>query len=303
MGIQRRNRGNFCLAHDCVKSVGLRRGGPRKRLYERANNKKKEIRRERPHHGTRLYNCGRGDNGLDRDYSGNGDRHDTDIAVDLGLRAVAGDVASLTAAVARLAGCVEGAAVGGSAVTRDVAWERVSSGRHRGVAAHTELAASVALHGLSLAVAGKVVGASTLVAGGRARATSEATSEATEATARGGGAAAHGWARAVAGEMASHATAVAAAAGAGTAQAQSRAVSLDMSEALAVVALLGLKGSATEERPRAWATYSRWCGGGGTRWTRGQAACSCSKASRTTSTPLPVGQPRSCLRLAGSSPA
>jgi hypothetical protein len=23
VGIQRRNRGNFCLAHDCVKSVGM----------------------------------------------------------------------------------------------------------------------------------------------------------------------------------------------------------------------------------------------------------------------------------------
>jgi hypothetical protein len=86
-----------------------------------------------------------------------------------------------------------------------------------------------------------VVGASTLVAGGRTRATGEAASEAAEAAAGGSGATAHSRARAVASEMASHATAVAAAAGAGAAQAQSGAVSLDVSEALAVVALLGFE--------------------------------------------------------------
>jgi hypothetical protein len=171
-----------------------------------------------------LYDCGRGDDGLDRDYSGNRNGRDTTVAVDLCLGAVAGDVASLTAAVARLTSRVERTAVRGRAVTGDMA----------------ELAAGVALHGLSLTIAGKVVGASTFVAGGRTRATSEAAPEATETATGSSGATAHGRARAVAGEMASHTAAVAAAAGAGTAQAQSGAVGLDVAEALAVVALLGL---------------------------------------------------------------
>lgn len=68
------------------------------------------------------------------------------------LRAVARDVSRLAAAVARLAGRVEGAAARSRAVARDVA----------------ELAASVALHGLRLAVTGKVVRASALVARRRA---------------------------------------------------------------------------------------------------------------------------------------
>jgi hypothetical protein len=154
-------------------------------------------------------------------------------------------VAGLTAAVARLTSCIERTTVRGSAVTGDMAWGRVSSSRRRGADAHTELAAGVALHGLSLAIASKVVGASTFVAGGRTRATSEAAPEATETTTRSGGTTAHGRARAVAGEVASHTAAVATAAGAGAAQAQSRAVGLDMAEALAVVALLGFKKSVT----------------------------------------------------------
>lgn len=79
------------------------------------------------------------------------------------LRAVAGDVARLAAAVARLAGRVEGSAARSRAVARDVA----------------ELAASVALHGLSLAVASKVVGASALVA--RRRALADRVAAAAEA--------------------------------------------------------------------------------------------------------------------------
>lgn len=67
-------------------------------------------------------------------------------------------MAGLAALVAGLSGRVEGTAVGGGAVARDV----------------TELAAGVALHGLSLAITGEVVGATALVAGSRARATSEA---------------------------------------------------------------------------------------------------------------------------------
>ncbi len=93
------------------------------------------------------------------------------------LGAVARDVAGLTALVAGLAGSVEGTAVGGGAVAGDV----------------TELAAGVALHGLSLAIAGKVVGATALVAGSRARAAGEATTrEAAVAATAHGGTAAHG---------------------------------------------------------------------------------------------------------------
>jgi hypothetical protein len=88
---------------------------------------------------------------------------DFDLSVDFTigvlLRAVARDVAGLTALIARLAGRVERTAVGSSAVAGDVA----------------KLAASIALHGLSLAVAGKVVGTTALVARGRAGAAGETT--------------------------------------------------------------------------------------------------------------------------------
>jgi hypothetical protein len=71
-------------------------------------------------------------------------------------------VTSLGALVADLTGGAERATVGSGAVTRDV----------------TELAAGVALHSLSLAVAGEVVGATALVAGSGARVATEATAEA-----------------------------------------------------------------------------------------------------------------------------
>lgn len=80
-----------------------------------------------------------------------------------GLSAVPADVASLATPVAGLASSVERAAVRGRAVTGDV----------------TKLAASVALHGLSLAVASEVVRATALVAAG-----STATSETTTATSK-----------------------------------------------------------------------------------------------------------------------
>ncbi|KAI5920964.1 hypothetical protein F4810DRAFT_388240 [Camillea tinctor] len=75
------------------------------------------------------------------------------------LRAVAGDVAGLAALVASLASSVERTTIGRGAIPRDV----------------TELPTGVALHGLSLAIASKVVGATALVAGSRPRAASEAT--------------------------------------------------------------------------------------------------------------------------------
>lgn len=77
-------------------------------------------------------------------------------------------MASLATPVAGLASSVERATVRGRAVTGDV----------------TELAASVALHGLSLAVASEVVRATALVAAGSA-ATSETTTAASEATSEG----------------------------------------------------------------------------------------------------------------------
>lgn len=105
-------------------------------------------------------NGGRGHVGLAGDGLDNG-------GVD-GLGAVPADVASLTASVAGLACSVERTTVRGRAVTGDV----------------TKLAASVALHGLSLAVTSEVVGATALVAAG-STATGEATATAGKATSEG----------------------------------------------------------------------------------------------------------------------
>jgi hypothetical protein len=113
---------------------------------------------------------------------------------------------------------------------------------HSELVVHTQLAAGIALHGLSLAVTGKVVGTTALVAGGRARTASEASpSEASETTTGRGNSTSHTSTRvgAVAGQMAGVTAAVASSAGTSSAQAESGAVSLDVSEALAVVALLG----------------------------------------------------------------
>lgn len=105
---------------------------------------------------------------------------DWDLAVDgglgtglgQGLGALAADVAGLTAPVAGLAGRVERTAVGSRAVAGDV----------------TKLATSVALHGLSLAVASEMVRSAAFVAGSCAVAALEttATEAALEAAARGG---------------------------------------------------------------------------------------------------------------------
>lgn len=164
--------------------------------------------------------------------NGSRNRSSGRVSVDLSLRAVAGDVTSLAASVASLAGSVERAAVGSSAITGDV----------------SELATSIALHGLSLAVTGKVVGSTTLVAGSRARAASEAAPETTVATTRSSSTAAHSWVGAVASKMASKTAAVAASACASSTQAEGWAVSLDVPETLAVIALLGLGGA------RMWAS-------------------------------------------------
>ena len=171
------------------------------------------------------------------------------------LGAVTGDVASLAALVARLAGRVEGTTIRSGAIPGDVA----------------ELTAGVALHGLSLTVASEVVGATALVAS-----SSTGTGKATTAEARAAVATAHNRAatahrghtrdaghashagdtghtgngdtrggRAGAGQVPGLATVVATTAGTGTRQAQGRAISLHMAETLAVVALLGL-GSARQ---------------------------------------------------------
>lgn len=162
----------------------------------------------------------------------------------------------------------------------------------------TELAAGVAFHGLSLAIAGKVVGSTALVAGGRASAASETAPEASIAATGSTSTTAHSWVGAVAGKMAGEAAAVAASACTGSAQTQSRAVGLDVSEALAMVALLGCRSVSTlilcimllcalANAPGRYSrcdmegqkssgiemTYSRWCGDAGIHWTRGLAAC------------------------------
>lgn len=152
------------------------------------------------------------------------------------LRAVAGNVAGLTTLVASLSGRVQGTAIGSRAVARDV----------------TELAASIALHGLSLAITGKVIRSTTLIARSRARATNKSTPAASKSsittTARTNWAAtAHvdtSGVRASASQVA-WLTAVVAATTSGTATAQTKcwAVGLDMAKTLAVVALLGLGGA------------------------------------------------------------
>jgi len=86
-------------------------------------------------------------------------------SIHLGLRAVLANVPRLTTAVARLAGLVERSAVRCGAVPADVA----------------ELAASIALHGLGLAITREVVRSSTLVAGRSTVVASKAAAEAAAA--------------------------------------------------------------------------------------------------------------------------
>lgn len=157
-------------------------------------------------------------------------------------RAVARDVAGLGALVADLAGGAERTTVGGGAVAGDVA----------------KLATGIALHGLGLAVTGEVVRTTALVAGGSARVATKASAEALVPTTRTGATTCAGgrgvgavallfdqsWPSTTVTEstyskVAGLAAVVAAAIG--TVQAQGGAVSLDVAEALAVVALLGLK--------------------------------------------------------------
>lgn len=175
---------------------------------------------------SRLSDSSGGSNGRGGGSSG-GSSVGGSVTVDFGLSAVAGDVAGFTTAVAGLAGRVEWAAVGGGAVAGNV----------------SQLSTGIALHSLSLAIAGKVVRTTTLVASSRASAASEAAPEASITAARSTGATTHSWVGAVAGKVTGNTAAVAASTGTSSTQAQSRAVSLDVSKALAVVALLSLGGT------------------------------------------------------------
>lgn len=162
-----------------------------------------------------------------------------DLIVNLGsdgglLRAITRYVTGLSTLIAGLAGSVEGAAVGSRAITGNVA----------------EFATGVALHRLSLTIAGEMVGTAALVAGSGARAASEtATAKiaAGIAAAPHGGATTHGSGAdgigASTSQMAGLAAVVTAPGSGVTGQAQSRAVSLNVTKALAVIALLCLSGA------------------------------------------------------------
>lgn len=184
---------------------------------------------------SRLSDSSRGSNGR-RDRGSCRSR--SRVAVDLSLGAVPRDVAGFAAAVAGLAGSVEWAAIGSGAVTGNVSYGKSMALHRIQTTILTELATGVALHGLSLAITGEVVRSATLVAGSRASAASEAAPEASVTATGSTSAATHSWVGAVAGKVASDTTAVAASAGTSSAQSQSRAVSLNVSEALAVIALL-----------------------------------------------------------------
>lgn len=147
----------------------------------------------------------------------------------LGLWAVAGDVSGLTALVAGLASSAEWSTVWRSAVAGDV----------------TELATGEALQSLSLAVSGEVVALTALVAGGWAWSTlkSSAWSKSSlESTAWSEGSTASSWwGSAVAGKMSLKAARVAASSGSG--KTECWAIGLNVSNAGARVALLGLGGT------------------------------------------------------------
>ena len=177
-----------------------------------------------------------------------------DTPVGVLLRAVTDDVARDAAVVADLASGVQGPAVGGGAVVGDM----------------TKLAAGIALHGLRLAVTGVVVGATALEAGCVARAAGESTPARTtnKTTSRHRGATAHSRHGGGVGactllnqlvghmsrgknaenaqeiqsyhQVANLTAVVATSAGSVNHQAESGTIGLDMTETLAVVALLVL---------------------------------------------------------------
>lgn len=125
----------------------------------------------------------------------------------LGGGAVLADMAGLAAFIAGLAGSVEGATVGGGAVAGDVALYGIRPVSCVVQPQTHQLATGITLHGLSLAIACVVVGATALVAGcsavggNRAEATTKAATEA-RATGATYGRPSHTWGRAITGDMA-----------------------------------------------------------------------------------------------------
>jgi len=160
-----------------------------------------------------------------------------EVSVGCFLRAIAGDVASLTALVASFASSVEWAAIRGRTVTRDV----------------TEFTTSIALHGLCLTISSEVVWSATFVACCRSRAPSKsaswykstlkASTRSTNTTAGTEDRSGTGWVWARTRQVSWLTTVVASPACTGSAQAQSWAVCLNMTKSLAVVALLSLGSS------------------------------------------------------------
>lgn len=136
--------------------------------------------------------------------------------------AVTRDVSSLTALVASFASSVERSTIRSSAVSGDM----------------TELATGVAFHCLGLAISGKVIWPTALVAGCRARSTSKATTRSkstTESTTRGTNTTASTWNRAwaswawaCASQMSWEAAVVASATGSSPTETKSWAVSLNV---------------------------------------------------------------------------
>jgi len=155
------------------------------------------------------------------------------IGVDSGLWTLSADMATFTTTVAGLAGAVQWSTIWSCAVTRNV----------------PKLTTSIALHSLSLAITGEVVWTTALVAESRTVVACEPTTEAAAVTATRSSSSASSSARswrstsgwAIAREMANLAARIAASTALGTAaQSKSWAVSLDVTEALTVIALLCL---------------------------------------------------------------
>lgn len=153
------------------------------------------------------------------------------------LWAVTGDMASLATLVASLASSVERTTVRGSAISGDV----------------TELAASVALHSLSLAISGEVVRSTALVTSSRTWSTNkssarsesatESTTGTTKTTASAWNRTRTSWAWARTSQMSGLSAVIASTTGTSTAQSKSWAIGLNVSQTLAVVALLSLGSS------------------------------------------------------------
>jgi len=138
------------------------------------------------------------------------------------LWTVARNVAGLTTLIASLASSVKGTTIGCSAIARNV----------------TKLAASIALHGLSLTISGEVVGSSALVASSGTGSTSKSstgcesstisTSRGTDTTASTRNGTRSSWAGARTSQMSWLTTVVATTAGASATETQSWAVCLDV---------------------------------------------------------------------------